>query len=106
MTLEGTLEAVRFMEILKAAGGSEFSFFLASDWNSLTSDEAWLHISGFVTQHTFASSFQRRNRHESRDTIAGQATDIRRVSKSPLTAPARTFEADLCRQANRVTSCD
>ena len=52
MTLEGTPEAVRFMEILKAAGGSEFSFFLASDWNSLTSDEAWLHISGFVTQHT------------------------------------------------------
>jgi hypothetical protein len=51
MTLEGTLEAVRFMEILKAAGGSEFSFFLASDWNSLTS-EAWLHISRFVTQHT------------------------------------------------------
>jgi hypothetical protein len=48
MTLEGTLEAVRFMEILKAAGGSEFSFFLASDWNSLASDEAWLHISGFV----------------------------------------------------------
>jgi hypothetical protein len=38
MTLEGTPEAVRFMEILKAAGGSEFSFFLASDWNSLTSD--------------------------------------------------------------------
>jgi hypothetical protein len=39
-------------EMLKAAGGSEFSFFLASDWNSLASDEAWLHISGFVTQHT------------------------------------------------------
>jgi hypothetical protein len=48
----GHTGAVRFMEILKAAGGSEFSFFLASDWNSLTSDEAWLHISGFVTQHT------------------------------------------------------
>jgi hypothetical protein len=31
MTLEGTPKAVRFMEILKAAGGSEFSFFLASD---------------------------------------------------------------------------
>ena len=38
MTLEGTPKAVRFMEILKAAGGSEFSFFLASVWNSLTSD--------------------------------------------------------------------
>jgi hypothetical protein len=39
----GTPEAVRFMEILKTAGGSEFRFFLASDWNSLTSGEAWLH---------------------------------------------------------------
>jgi hypothetical protein len=38
----GTPEAVRFMEILKAAGGPEFSFFLASDWNSLTSGEPWL----------------------------------------------------------------
>jgi len=36
----GKPEAVRFMEIiLKAAGGPEFSFFLASDWNSLTSGE-------------------------------------------------------------------
>jgi hypothetical protein len=43
---------VRRQEILKAAGASEFSFFLASDWNSLTSDEAWLPISRFVTQHT------------------------------------------------------
>jgi hypothetical protein len=37
----GTPEAVRFMEILKAAGGPEFSFFLANR-NSLTSGEAWL----------------------------------------------------------------
>ena len=39
-------------------------------------------------------------------TVAGQATDIRRVSKSPLTAPARTFQADLCREASRLTLRD
>jgi hypothetical protein len=39
----GTPKAVRFMEILQAAGGSKFSFFLASSWNSVISGEAWLH---------------------------------------------------------------
>ncbi|MBV9104978.1 MAG: hypothetical protein JO313_03040 [Verrucomicrobia bacterium] len=38
----GTPEAVRLMEILKTAGGSEFRFFLASDSNSLISGEVWL----------------------------------------------------------------
>jgi hypothetical protein len=39
----GTPEAVRFMEILRTAGGSDFSIFLASGWSSLSSGEAWFN---------------------------------------------------------------
>ena len=39
--LEGTPEAVQFMEILRSVSGSEFSFFLASDRDSLGSGQAW-----------------------------------------------------------------
>ncbi len=40
--LEGTPEAVQFLEILRSVSGSEFSFFLASDRDSLDSGQAWL----------------------------------------------------------------
>ena len=40
--LQGTPEAIRFMEILRSASGPEFSFFLASDRDSLGSSQAWL----------------------------------------------------------------
>jgi hypothetical protein len=40
--LEGTPEAIQFMEILRSVSGSEFSFFLASDRDPLGSGQAWL----------------------------------------------------------------
>jgi hypothetical protein len=40
--LEGTPEAIRFMEILRSVSGSEFSFFLASDRDPLGFGQAWL----------------------------------------------------------------
>jgi hypothetical protein len=40
--LEGTPEAVQFMEILRSVSGSAFTFFLASDRDSLGSGQAWL----------------------------------------------------------------
>jgi hypothetical protein len=40
--LEGTPEAIQFMEILRSVSGPEFSFFLASDRDSLGSGKAWL----------------------------------------------------------------
>lgn len=40
--LDGTPEAVQFMEILRSVSGSEFSFFLASDRDALISGRPWL----------------------------------------------------------------
>jgi hypothetical protein len=40
--LEGTPEAIRFLEILRSVSGSEFTFFLASDRDYLDSGQAWL----------------------------------------------------------------
>jgi len=42
--LEGTPEAIQFMEILRSVSGSEFSFFLASDRDPLDSSQAWLPV--------------------------------------------------------------